>query len=113
MTPFTNLQVPVERKRMCEDCKGKGMREGAKAAACDSCGGAGAGYARTPFGMMQMECQECSGTGKAISARDKCRGCDGEKIATQRTMLDVMVPRGSATHKPIVLAAQGHCIPGV
>ena len=80
--------------------------------------------ARSPFGIMQMECDVCDGTGSSISKKDRCMECLGEKIVEEHATLEVNIPRGIiiillyqyfegvTDGTKLTLNGQGHTIPG-
>jgi len=80
---------------------GRGGREGA-VELCRGCNGTGAqmhiqqllpGFIQ----QVQSMCHECQGQGERINPRDRCRNCQGRKIARERKVLDVHIDAGMVT----------------
>ena len=43
---------------------------------------------------MQSPCDECSGTGEVINARDRCSQCKGKKVIPDKKFLEVHIDKG-------------------
>jgi len=43
---------------------------------------------------MQTVCHECQGQGERINPRDRCKNCQGRKIAREHKVLDVHIDMG-------------------
>jgi len=46
---------------------------------------------------VQSMCHECQGQGERINPRDRCKNCQGRKIARERKVLDVHIDVGTTT----------------
>ncbi len=102
-------EVQVDVARPCGSCDGKGSADGAAAAACSTCGGAGQvqRVVRTAFGQLATAaaCDVCHGTGRTVT--DPCPDCRGEgRKATERT-LEVEVPAGLEDGDRIPVRGEG------
>jgi len=80
---------------------GRGGREGA-VELCRGCSGTGTqmhiqqllpGFIQ----QVQSMCHECQGQGERINPRDRCKNCQGRKIARERKVLDVHIDAGMLT----------------
>jgi len=80
---------------------GRGGREGA-VELCRGCSGTGTqvhiqqllpGFIQ----QVQSMCHECQGQGERINPRDRCKNCQGRKIARERKVLDVHIDVGTTT----------------
>jgi DnaJ family protein A protein 2 len=43
---------------------------------------------------MQQPCSECRATGETISDKDRCGQCKGDKVVTEKKVLEVVVEKG-------------------
>ena len=87
---------------------GRGGREGA-VELCRGCGGSGTqvhiqqllpGFIQ----QIQSMCHECQGQGERINPRDRCKNCQGRKIARERKTLDVPIDVGMLTDSFLLTA---------
>ncbi|KAI8805179.1 hypothetical protein BJ742DRAFT_775358 [Cladochytrium replicatum] len=102
------LEVDVEKKSKCTECKGKGMKAGAQQ--CGECDGRGMITGIVPIGpgMYQQhsrECKRCNGMG--IQSKDRCKRCKGSKSISGNKTWEVHVDRGSTDGERIVFAGEG------
>lgn len=77
---------------------GRGGREGA-VELCRGCSGTGSRIHiqhMLPGLIQQMQtvCHECQGQGERINPRDRCKNCQGRKIAREHKVLDVHIDMG-------------------
>lgn len=90
-------KLRLTRNVICQGCKGKG---GKNVVTCTSCRGQGVKMVIRQLGpgmitQMQQTCGACKGQGQTISEKDKCKTCDGQKIAKESKNIDVFVAKGS------------------
>eukprot|EP01016_Furgasonia_blochmanni_P016152 TRINITY_DN1918_c0_g1_i5.p1 TRINITY_DN1918_c0_g1~~TRINITY_DN1918_c0_g1_i5.p1 ORF type:complete len:494 (-),score=187.62 TRINITY_DN1918_c0_g1_i5:221-1702(-) len=109
------INMPIERKRVCESCDGKG---GANVKTCGGCKGRGVVEKIIQFapGMYQhssQPCGECRGQGKTIDEKDKCQACKGQKIVNNKKNLEVAVEQGVPDEHQYVFHGEGDELPGV
>lgn len=90
-------KLALTRNILCGKCKGKGGKEGA-VKTCHNCSGRGIKVTLRQMGPMiqqiQSPCDECSGTGEVINARDRCSQCKGKKVLPDKKFLEVHVDKG-------------------
>lgn len=55
---------------------------------------------------MQHACNECRGTGEMIKEKDRCPQCNGEKVATEKKVLEVSVERGMQNGQKIIFLGE-------
>ncbi|KAG6811173.1 hypothetical protein H0H92_008657 [Tricholoma furcatifolium] len=89
--------LALTRNIICTKCKGKGGKEGA-VRTCGTCRGQGIKVILRQMGPMiqqiQTACDGCSGTGEVINAKDRCSGCNGKKVVSDKKMLEVHIDKG-------------------
>ncbi|KAJ7580982.1 hypothetical protein C8J56DRAFT_1168550 [Mycena floridula] len=90
-------KLALTRNVLCSKCKGKGGKEGA-VRSCNNCNGRGIKVTLRQMGPMiqqiQSPCDECSGTGEIINARDRCTQCKGKKTVQDKKFLEVHIDKG-------------------
>jgi len=90
-------KLALTRNLICGKCKGKGGKEGA-VKTCHNCHGRGIKVTLRQMGPMiqqiQAPCDECSGTGEVINARDRCSQCKGKKVMPDKKFLEVHIDKG-------------------
>ncbi len=101
--------VELNKKTVCDHCKGNCAEPGSKIETCKTCGGSGkvTRVQRTILGNMQvqMTCQDCGGEGKTYNR--KCTKCKGTGICEEKTTIKVNVPAGIDNGETIRMAGQG------
>lgn len=100
-------EVEVTRHRHCTPCSGSGLKGGAKAGTCGTCGGAGQVIQQQGFLQIRMGCPTCGGTGTTISSEDKCEACRGSGRERQAEKMNVTVPAGVDTGMQLRLVGKG------
>lgn len=90
-------KLALTRSIICSKCKGKGGKEGA-VRTCNVCSGRGVKVQLRQMGPMiqqiQSSCDECSGSGEIINAKDRCTQCKGKKVLPDKKFLDVHIDKG-------------------
>ncbi|KAL8144007.1 hypothetical protein V2J09_017039 [Rumex salicifolius] len=94
----TSKKLSLSRNVICSKCNGKGSKSGAsmKCAVCDGTGMKVSIRQLGPSMIQQMQhpCNDCKGTGEAISKEDRCPNCKGEKVVQEKKVLEVVVEKG-------------------
>jgi DnaJ family protein A protein 2 len=97
-------KLALTRNRICSKCKGKGGKEGA-VRSCNTCSGRGIKVTLRQMGPMiqqiQSPCDECSGTGEIINAKDRCVQCKGKKVMPEKKFLEVHIDKGMKSGQTI------------
>ncbi len=72
-------EFEVQRRKVCDNCKGNGAEPGSKQSKCPTCNGRGRIQSRQsgPFGVFMFDtmCNKCKGRGKVYDK--ECRECRG------------------------------------
>ncbi|KAL5709046.1 DNAj domain protein [Ranunculus cassubicifolius] len=103
-------KLSLSRNVICSKCSGKGSKSGASMT-CGSCQGKGMKVSIRQIGpgmiqQMQHPCNECKGTGESISDKDRCGVCKGEKVVTQKKVLEVHVEKGMQNGQKITFPGE-------
>jgi len=90
------VTVPHTRKRICQECNGKGGKNAEK---CKTCKGHGIVEKIVQLGpeflsSSRAPCSDCHGTGNTYSEADKCTKCNGECIIDEEKVLEVPIEAG-------------------
>lgn len=101
---------------ICSHCKGSGGKDGKKPKDCASCKGMGAKIALRQVGpgmvtQEQVECDNCSGTGKVFADKERCKKCKGKCTTSEKKVLELYIPRGAQHGERIVLEGEADQVP--
>mmetsp|Transcript_60867 Transcript_60867/g.170190 ORF Transcript_60867/g.170190 Transcript_60867/m.170190 type:complete len:430 (+) Transcript_60867:16-1305(+) len=110
------VRLAISRNKPCQECDGRGGKEGAEKA-CTDCNGRGVRVQIRQIGpgmiqQMQSNCSACKGTGKCISEKDKCKSCKGSKVYKDRKVLEVNIEKGMSHGQKIKFSGEADEIPG-
>lgn len=77
---------------------GRGGKKGA-VEKCGTCRGSGMQVHIRTLGpgmvqQIQSMCSSCEGQGERISAKDRCKSCQGQKVIRERKILEVHIDKG-------------------
>jgi len=90
-------KLALTRNVICSKCKGKGGKDGA-VRTCVTCSGRGVKVTLRQMGPMiqqiQSTCDDCSGSGEMINAKDRCSNCKGKKVLPEKKFLEVHIDKG-------------------
>jgi DnaJ family protein A protein 2 len=108
-------KLALTRNVLCSKCKGKGGKEGA-VKTCPQCNGRGMKVVLRQMGPMiqqiQSPCDECSGTGEIMNAKDRCTNCKGKKILPEKKFLEVHIDKGMKGGQSITFSGESDQSPG-
>jgi DnaJ homolog subfamily A member 2 len=108
-------RLAISRNKPCEDCEGRGGKEGAEKT-CSDCGGRGMRIQLRQMGPMvqqiQSACPTCRGQGKSMNESDKCKSCKGNKVKKDRKVLEVHIEKGMKSGHKIKFNGEADEIPG-
>jgi molecular chaperone DnaJ len=103
-------KIKLRRLGVCEECRGSGMRAGARPTTCPDCGGSGQvrHVQRSFLGqfMSVSPCRRCGGTGHIVT--DPCPSCRGEGRREMSETISVDVPAGVHEGNYIPISGKGH-----
>ncbi|KAG0143699.1 hypothetical protein CROQUDRAFT_48436 [Cronartium quercuum f. sp. fusiforme G11] len=90
-------KIALQKHVICSKCDGRGGKAGA-VKPCGGCKGQGVKIVFRQLGPMvqqlQQPCQDCNATGEIINSKDRCKGCEGNKIIKERKILEVHIDKG-------------------
>lgn len=102
-------KLSLTRNIICVKCKGKGGKDGA-VRPCHVCHGRGVKTQLRQMGPMiqqiQMPCDECSGLGEVINAKDRCQQCKGKKVVPEKKILEVHIDKGMKGGQTVVFQGE-------
>ncbi|KAJ3113905.1 hypothetical protein HDU96_002782 [Phlyctochytrium bullatum] len=103
----TEKEVKYRRIVKCDECTGSGLKKGAKASTCGTCGGSGQQiFIRGGF-QMATSCPTCQGSGKYVPPGSDCRKCDGTGRMRETRTEKINIPAGVDSEMKIRIAKKG------
>eukprot|EP01006_Ploeotia_vitrea_P020387 TRINITY_DN52659_c0_g1_i1.p1 TRINITY_DN52659_c0_g1~~TRINITY_DN52659_c0_g1_i1.p1 ORF type:complete len:422 (+),score=34.17 TRINITY_DN52659_c0_g1_i1:171-1436(+) len=110
------VKLAINRNKLCEECDGRGGKEGCEKS-CYDCQGRGMKVQLRQIGpgmvqQIQSGCSTCSGTGKILNEKDKCKSCNGKKTYKDRKILEVAIEKGMKNGQKIKFADEADELPG-
>lgn len=109
-------KLALNKQILCKSCEGRGGKQGA-VKKCTSCNGQGVKFVTRQMGPMiqrfQTECDVCHGTGDIIDPKDRCKVCQGKKVANERKILEVHVDPGMKDGQKIVFKGEADQAPDI
>ncbi len=106
----TKRGVTYQRYVACDSCHGKGSVEADHAETCPTCGGRGHINVDLSgifgFGVIEMNCPECEGTGKVVA--NPCGHCGGSGRVLSASELVVDIPAGSHDGDEVRVEGKGN-----
>eukprot|EP00732_Lithocolla_globosa_P005254 Lithocolla_globosa_v1_NODE_5318_length_1261_cov_162.312604.p1 type:complete len:358 gc:universal NODE_5318_length_1261_cov_162.312604:1208-135(-) len=89
-------EVEVNKRVICDSCRGSGAASDDDVKTCSACGGKGSKVVKQQMGgffvKQEVQCDKCGGKGKTITK--KCPTCSGKKVIRGSTQITVEVERG-------------------
>lgn len=109
-------RLAINRNKLCEECEGRGGKEGAEKH-CSGCNGRGIKVQLRQLGpgmvqQIQSSCNDCKGSGKVMDEKDKCKSCKGKKVYKDRKVLEVAIEKGMKNGQKIKFAGEADELPG-
>ncbi|OHT03394.1 DnaJ subfamily A member 2 [Tritrichomonas foetus] len=109
-------KIQINRTRICQQCKGKGVKNGCHIGKCNQCNGTGRVKNVTHRGSMIIqqitECSKCQSTGEFIKPSDKCEKCKGNKIINESKILEVHILPGMKNGDEQIFKGESDEVPG-
>uniref|UniRef100_A0A2P2HWC4 DnaJ homolog subfamily A member 1-like n=1 Tax=Hirondellea gigas TaxID=1518452 RepID=A0A2P2HWC4_9CRUS len=112
----TVRKLALQKHVICSKCKGVGGKKPPEK--CPTCRGSGMQVRIQQLGpgmvsQVQSMCSECRGQGERVSAKDRCKTCDGKKVVRDRKILEVNVDKGMEDGQKIVFNGEGDQEPNI
>lgn len=109
------VKLNHNRKKCCEGCDGKG---GANQRKCTTCKGQGMVIKMQMLGpgmyqQSQQPCSDCMGQGVVVDEKDKCKKCNGKKLAEVKSTIECAVEPGCPNEHTYVFHSMADEQPGV
>ncbi len=102
-------EITFQRTERCDDCRGRGQKDGGERAGCESCGGKGEirRAQQSLFGQYVnvATCPSCEGVGTIVT--DACENCRGPGVRRARVTRNVKVPAGIEHGSQLRFAGEG------
>jgi len=110
-------KLKLNKKVICEACKGAGGKAGA-VQTCHTCRGTGTKVSLIQIGpgmvqQTQRVCPDCSGEGEIIDAKHRCKKCKGKKVVQESKVLEVQVEKGMRDEQKVTFRGEGDQQPGI
>jgi DnaJ family protein A protein 1 len=112
-------KLSVQKNDRCDKCSGSGSKTpGVGPEKCMPCKGTGVvirieqihrGFVQ----QVQSQCHDCGGRGSRIPEKDKCKGCDGNRIMRKRDIIEVHIDKGMPDQHKIMFNGKGHWEPDI
>lgn len=103
-------EISIEKSVPCDDCGGRGARNGSDIKTCPACHGTGRvqRVVNTFLGqtVTYSTCQQCGGEGKIIS--NPCHTCGGTGLVRRRETIKVKIPAGVEAGMQMTIQGEGH-----
>ncbi len=99
-------EIKVEKKVVCDTCKGDGVKPGTKPIICGTCGGTGTIRYQQGFFSIGRTCSSCRGTGKVI--KEHCPDCKGNGVKFTVKNIKIDIPAGVDNGNKLRLPGEGN-----
>lgn len=112
-------KLSIAKKIICEKCEGRGTKSvNISAERCSTCRGTGMVIRIEHLGpsivqQIQCACSDCFGKGERISAKDRCKTCEGKKISREKKILEVHIDKGMEDGHRVTFSGEGDMEPGL
>eukprot|EP01012_Entosiphon_sulcatum_P026836 TRINITY_DN3232_c0_g1_i1.p1 TRINITY_DN3232_c0_g1~~TRINITY_DN3232_c0_g1_i1.p1 ORF type:complete len:423 (-),score=85.60 TRINITY_DN3232_c0_g1_i1:49-1293(-) len=111
-------KLSLNKQIICAQCGGSGSKKKGKAATCTDCRGQGIKIMIRQLGpgmvqQMQTVCPTCKGDGTAVDPKDRCTNCSGNRVVTEKKILDVHIERGMKHGQKITFSQEGDQHPDI
>eukprot|EP00992_Anisonema_acinus_P011129 TRINITY_DN7156_c0_g1_i1.p1 TRINITY_DN7156_c0_g1~~TRINITY_DN7156_c0_g1_i1.p1 ORF type:complete len:397 (-),score=64.76 TRINITY_DN7156_c0_g1_i1:195-1385(-) len=111
-------KLALQKQVLCPACKGSGSKVAGKTSTCSDCRGQGIKIVLRQLGpgmvqQMQTACPTCRGEGVAVDPKDRCGSCKGQRVTSEKKILEVFVEKGMKDKERIVFSREGDQQPDV
>lgn len=111
-------KLAIQKKVVCDKCEGRGTKSPSIGPQkCAGCRGSGTKIRVEHVGpsivqRIESKCNDCMGQGETIAQKDRCKNCDGKKIAREKKIMEVHIDKGREDQQRIVFSNEGDMEPG-
>ncbi len=106
----TTKKIKLKKHKKCTTCNGTGAKDSASYQTCSVCSGAGEvkQVSRSMFGQFVniAPCNNCSGTGKVITA--PCVTCKGDGRVYEESTIKINIPAGVSDNSYMTMRGEGN-----
>lgn len=102
----TEKEIKVNKRVICETCKGDGVKPGTKPIICGTCGGSGTVRYQQGFFSIGRTCSACKGTGRLI--KEHCPDCKGSGSRYVTKSIKINIPAGVDDGNKLRLSGEGN-----
>lgn len=111
-------KLSLNKQVICAQCAGSGSKKKGKASICTDCRGQGVKIMIRQLGpgmvqQMQAVCPTCKGDGTAVDPKDRCTNCNGNRVISEKKILDVHIERGMKHGQKITFSQEGDQHPDI
>eukprot|EP00993_Chasmostoma_nieuportense_P000760 NODE_1699_length_1409_cov_22.670827_g1613_i0.p1 GENE.NODE_1699_length_1409_cov_22.670827_g1613_i0~~NODE_1699_length_1409_cov_22.670827_g1613_i0.p1 ORF type:complete len:342 (+),score=94.04 NODE_1699_length_1409_cov_22.670827_g1613_i0:260-1285(+) len=111
-------KLSLNKQVICPKCSGSGSKKAGKSSVCGECRGQGVKLVVRQIGpgmvqQMQTTCPNCRGEGTAVDPKDRCGGCSGNRVQTEKKILEVHVEKGMKHGEKITFNREGDQHPDI
>jgi len=112
-------KLAISKKVVCDKCEGRGTKSPSIGPQkCAGCKGTGLRVRVEHVGpsivqRIETKCNECFGQGEVIPQKDRCKNCEGKKIAREKKIIEVHIDKGMEDGHKITFANEGDMEPGL
>ena len=109
------IKLKINRTRICNECKGTGLKNGFQRIRCKNCQGKGnivKVHRNGPMITQQITtCGACNGTGFLVDEKDSCKKCGGDKVIKETKQIVVNIKPGTENNQKIVFKGESDEFP--
>lgn len=112
-------KLAISKKVVCDKCEGRGTKSPSIGPQkCTGCRGSGMKIRVEHVGpsivqRIESKCNDCYGQGEIIPQKDRCKNCEGKKIAREKKIIEVHIDKGMEDGQRITFANEGDMEPGL
>lgn len=112
-------KLAISKKVVCDKCEGRGTKSPSVGPQkCPGCRGAGVKIRvdQIRHNIVQRSeapCGDCYGQGEFIPQKDRCKNCEGKKIAREKKIIEVHIDKGMDDGQKITFSGEGDMEPGL
>jgi len=111
-------KLSLNKQVICSKCNGSGSKKAGKSTVCQECNGRGVKVIIRQLGpgmiqQMQTACSNCKGEGTAVDPKDRCPSCNGNRVVSEKKILEVHVDKGMKHGDKITFSREGDQHPDI